>query len=288
MAVGVLLALAPVALASSSDPAGRSATGLTSRDPASGPVDGGSRDTGGDDDHSGPGGGGDDGDDRSGHGGGDDDPVAVTGPVPTGSTVISILDDDGYTPPTVTIDVGATVTFVNQHHDEHTATGSAFDTGLIGPGLTASVTLDVPGTYAFGCIIHPEMTGTIGVRDADGVVPSPTPPPSAPPPAAALQEVAIIDFGFRPTESVVAMGTTVAWTVTQESPHTVTASDESFDSEILDVGGRFQHTFLDPGTFAYACRLHPEMQATIVVDPSLPAVSPLPGPSAAASPSAGP
>ena len=43
-----------------------------------------------------------------------------------------------------------------------------------------------------------------------------------------------------------------------------------------------------PGTFAYACRLHPEMQATIVVDPSLPAVSPLPGSSAAASPSAGP
>ena len=184
--------------------------------------------------------------------------------------------------------MGGTVTFVNQHHDEHTATGSAFDTGLIDPGLTASVTFDAPGSYAFGCIIHPEMTGTISVRDAQGVVPSPTPPPSAPPAAAALAEVAIIDFGFQPTESVVAIGTTVAWTVTQQSPHTVTADDASFDSDILDVGGRYEHMFLEPGTFAYHCRLHPDMHGTIVVDASLPAVSPLPGSSVAASPSAGP
>ena len=108
-------------------------------------------------------------------------------------------------------------------------------------------------------------------------MPSPTPPASAPPVTAAVEEVAIIDFGFEPTESVVAIGTTVAWTVTQVSPHTVTADDGSFDSGILDVGGRFQHTFLEPGTFAYACRLHPEMLATVVVDPSLPAVSPAPG-----------
>jgi plastocyanin len=227
-------------------------------------------------------------DDRSGRRGGDEDPVPVTGPIPTGSAVIAILDDDGYTPATLEIDPGGSVTFVNQHHDEHTATGSAFDTGIIEPGLTATVTFDTPGSYAFGCIIHPEMTGTIGVRDASGVVPSPTPPPSAPPASAAIRDVAIIDFAFQPTESVVAIGTTVAWTVTQQSPHTVTAADGSFDSGILDVGGRFQHVFLDPGTFAYACRLHPEMQATIVVDPTLPAVSPLPVPSASALASAGP
>jgi plastocyanin len=228
----------------------------------------------------------DDDDDRSGHGGGDEDPVPVTGPIPTDSAVIAILDDDGYTPSVLEVDVGGSVTFVNQHHDEHTATGAAFDTGIIEPGLTATVTFDTPGSYAFGCIIHPEMRGTIGVRDASGVVPSPTPPPSAPPASAAIADVAIIDFAFQPTESVVAMGTTVAWTVTQQSPHTVTAADGSFDSGILDVGARFQHTFLDPGTFAYACRLHPEMQATIVVDLTLPAVSPLP--SAIAGPSAGP
>jgi plastocyanin len=228
----------------------------------------------------------DDDDDRSGRRGGDEDPVPVTGPIPTGSAVIAILDDDGYTPSALEVDAGGSVTFVNQHHDEHTATGSAFDTGIIEPGLTATVTFDTPGSYAFGCIIHPEMTGTIGVRDTSGVVPSPTPPPSAPPASAATADVAIIDFAFQPTESVVAMGTTVAWTVTQQSPHTVTAADGSFDSGILDVGARFQHTFLDPGTFAYACRLHAEMQATIVVDPTLPAVSPVP--SGIPAPSAGP
>ena len=218
----------------------------------------------------------------------DEDPVVVTGPIPSGASVIDLFDDDCFTPGTATIDMGASVTFVNHHSDEHTATGSAFDTGLIDTGETATVTLETPGTYAFGCIIHPEMTGTIGVRDASGLVPSPTPPASAPPATAAVVEVAIIDFGFEPTESIVGVGTTVAWTVTQQSPHTATAADGSFDSGILDAGGTYQHTFLEPGTFAYACRLHPEMQATVVVDPSLPAVSPLPGAPAGASPSAGP
>lgn len=230
----------------------------------------------------------DDDDDRSGRRGGEERPVPVTGPIPSGTAVVDILDDDGFTPPQLEVDAGGSVTFVNQHHDEHTATGSAFDTGIIEPGDTATVTFDTPGTYAFGCVFHAEMTGTIGVRDASGVVPSPTPPSSAPPASAALTEVAVIDFGFEPVESVVPMGMTVAWTVTQASPHTVTAADGSFDSGILDVGGRFQHTFLEPGTFAYACRLHPQMQGTIVVDRSLPAVSPLPGPSASAGPSAGP
>jgi plastocyanin len=230
----------------------------------------------------------DDDDDRSGRRGGDADPVPVTGPVPSGSTVIAILDDDRYTPSTVEIDAGGSVTFVSQHHDQHTATGSAFDTGLIDPGQTATVTFDTPGTYAFGCIIHPEMTGIIGVRDASGVVPPPTPPPSGPPPSVAVREVAIIDFGFEPAESVVAAGTTVVWSVTQESPHTITADDGSFDSDIVDVGGRYQHTFSDAGTFAYHCRLHPQMQAIIVVDPSLPAVSPIPAASVAAPPSGAP
>ncbi len=218
----------------------------------------------------------------------DDDQVAITGPIPSGTTVIDIFDDDCFTPGTATVDMGGSVTFVNHHSDEHTATGSAFDTGRIDTGQTATVTLDTPGTYAFGCVIHPEMTGTIAVRDASGVVPSPTPQSSAPPVTAAIEEVAIIDFGFDPIESVVAIGTTVAWTVTQQSPHTVTAVDGSFDSGILDVGGTFQHTFTDPGTFAYACRLHPDMQASVVVDPSLPAVSPLPGASPGPSASTGP
>jgi hypothetical protein len=67
----------------------------------------------------------------------------------------------------------------------------------------------------------------------------------------------------------------------------VTAADGSFDSGILDAGGTFQHTFLEAGTFAYACRLHPEMQGSVIVDPSLPAVSPLPEAPPGPSPSAG-
>jgi plastocyanin len=234
---------------------------------------------------------------RDGHGGDDDadddvdrddEPIEVVGAIPTGTTVISIVDDDSYRPSVVEIDPGGSVTFVNQHHDEHSATGSAFDTGVIGPGFTATVTFDRPGSYAFACRFHPEMTGTIGVRDSTGVVPEPTAPPSALPPTAASVPVDIADFAFEPLESVVAVGTTVTWTNTGPSPHTVTGADGSFDSGVLDVGGTSPHTFDQPGTFAYACRLHPDMQATVVVDPSLPGVPGAPSVSpGAASPSPG-
>jgi len=192
-----------------------------------------------------------------------DDPVTVTGPIPTGSLVIDIIDDDGYTPASLEIDLGQQVTFVNQHHDEHTATGGGFDTGIIQPGATSTVTFDTPGRYAFACQFHAEMTGTIAVRGADGVVPEPSPVASPPAEAVAID---IVDFEFAPLSLTIPVDTTVVWTDAGQSPHTVTAADESFGSDILEPAGTFAHTFDTPGTFAYACRLHPEMQAVIVVE----------------------
>jgi plastocyanin len=38
--------------------------------------------------------------------------------------------------------------------------------------------------------------------------------------------------------------------------HTVEADDGSFKSETLIGGGRFEHRFEQPGTFAYHCGFH--------------------------------
>ena len=40
-------------------------------------------------------------------------------------------------PGELTVDLGQTVAFVNAHSDEHTATGSGFDTGIIPEGSPA-------------------------------------------------------------------------------------------------------------------------------------------------------
>ncbi len=119
-----------------------------------------------DDDSSGPGSGGDSGQGRGrGRGRGGDEAVAIIGEVPAGSVEIRIVSDDagGFVPGELTVDLGQSLTFVNAHDDEHTATGSGFDTGIIAPGALATVVLDTPGAYPYACQFHPEMTGTVVV-----------------------------------------------------------------------------------------------------------------------------
>ena len=77
-----------------------------------------------------------------------------------------------YTPSTVTISAGGTVTFSNTDTAPHTSTsGSAangpdgvFDTSLIMANASYSVTLSDAGTYTYFCMVHPWMEGTIIVE----------------------------------------------------------------------------------------------------------------------------
>ena len=76
----------------------------------------------------------------------------------------------------------------------------------------------------------------------------------------------IIDFAFEPVKLEVAAGSTITWTNTGEYPHTVSADDASFDSEILLPTKTFSLTLTQPGTYAYHCNIHKQdMTATIVV-----------------------
>jgi plastocyanin len=153
------------------------------------------------------------------------------------------------------------VTFINADDDPHTATGSGFDTGAIQPGGTATVVLDTPGTFAYSCQFHPVMTGSIGVRDENGQVPPPA-QSAAPAGAASVQ---IVNLSFDPSTLTVPAGTTVSWSNEDAVPHTVTAEDGSFDSGIFDPGSTFSWEFTTPGTFAYVCNLHPQMQGSVDV-----------------------
>ena len=75
------------------------------------------------------------------------------------------ISDFKFTPATVTIHSGDTITWTNDGPSEHTATASngSFDTGLLKKGQSASHTFTQPGTYAYICTIHPFMHGTIVV-----------------------------------------------------------------------------------------------------------------------------
>jgi len=93
-------------------------------------------------------------------------------------------------------------------------------------------------------------------------------PPASVPPAATGDSITIANFAFNPPTLTVKVGTTVTWTNTDSATHTVTWADGSPASGSLTVGGTaYTRTFDSPGTFAYACGIHPAMKGTVVVEP---------------------
>lgn len=70
-----------------------------------------------------------------------------------------------YSPGTLTVAAGTTVTWVNQDVVIHTVTSDdgLFDSGSMRPGDRFSLTFATPGTFTYACIPHPFMRGTVVV-----------------------------------------------------------------------------------------------------------------------------
>ena len=177
-----------------------------------------------------------------------------------------------FRPATLTVGVGATVTFFNDDGRTHTATANDFswDSGNFDPGQSYQKTFNTPGTVGYFCVIHPDMIGTIVVAGGDGSAPAP-PPTTAPDPTPAApipatsQQVEIIDFDYSPTALTIAAGASVTWRNTGPTPHTVTSDVGAFDSGYMFTTDTYTSTFPEAGTFNYYCTLHPEMRAAVIV-----------------------
>ena len=73
------------------------------------------------------------------------------------------IQNFSFGPAELTVPAGTTLTVTNADSDPHTLTADdgSFDTGRIEPGVSATITLDQPGTYTYHCNFHESMTGTI-------------------------------------------------------------------------------------------------------------------------------
>lgn len=78
-------------------------------------------------------------------------------------------------------------------------------------------------------------------------------------------KVEIADFAYDPDPVEVEAGGKVTWINRDAEPHTATAEDDSFDTGTLDEGKLKSESFKEPGTYAYICSIHPEMQGTVKV-----------------------
>lgn len=75
---------------------------------------------------------------------------------------------------------------------------------------------------------------------------------------------------FDPEEITVAVGTTVVWQDRSGVPHTVTSGSRGNPTELFDesvpAGDSFRFRFSDVGRYEYHCRLHPGMDAVVIVE----------------------
>ena len=76
------------------------------------------------------------------------------------------IDNFSFGPQTVTVPVGATVTWTNQDDIPHTvvSTDGVFKSKVRDTDERFSYTFTKPGTYSYFCSVHPKMTGQVVVK----------------------------------------------------------------------------------------------------------------------------
>lgn len=103
--------------------------------------------------------------------------VSIRGTAAQDGAAVSIVDF-AFDPATIEIPAGATVTWTNLGRGPHTVSDTGdFNSGLLAPGATFSLTFNEPGAYPYFCKIHPDrMMGTVVVT---GSAAAPPPAPEA-------------------------------------------------------------------------------------------------------------
>jgi plastocyanin len=94
---------------------------------------------------------------------------------------------------------------------------------------------------------------------------SPAPVMAPAPAPSPISVVHVKNFAFVPDKVTINAGQSVRFVQDDDTPHTVTATDNSFDSGNLDKGKTWTHTFDKAGTYAYFCAYHTYMKGTVVV-----------------------
>ena len=87
-----------------------------------------------------------------------------TAPVPGANEVF--MTGSMFTPASITVNKGTTITWTNQESLTHTVTSntSVFNSGDMGNGKTFSFTFSTAGSFPYHCIYHSGMTGTVTVQ----------------------------------------------------------------------------------------------------------------------------
>jgi plastocyanin len=99
-------------------------------------------------------------------GGGTDTTAGTDTTVGSDATNAVLIASFAFSPSSLTVKVGDTVTWTNNDSASHTvvADDGSFKSADLGQGASYQFTFKTAGTYTYKCSIHPSMTGTIVVQ----------------------------------------------------------------------------------------------------------------------------
>jgi plastocyanin len=157
--------------------------------------------------------------------------------------------------------------------DDSSGSGSNDDRGkvetrVLQPGESVSIELNLrEGVYKLECNVdgHDDMGMEMLFEVKKGAPLATTKAAPASPQAGKAVAADIRGFVFEPATIQAKVGQEVTWTNHDPAPHTVTQESGGFDSGQLASGGKFAHTFHQPGEYHYLCALHPGMKGTVIV-----------------------
>jgi plastocyanin len=93
-------------------------------------------------------------------------PIVAANDQPSAANAAVKIDNFVFGPQTITVSVGATVTWTNSDDIPHTAvsTDGVFKSKVMDTDEKFSYTFTKAGTYSYYCSIHPKMTGQVVVK----------------------------------------------------------------------------------------------------------------------------
>ena len=93
-------------------------------------------------------------------------PSVTANDQPTAANTEIKIDNFVFGPQTLTVPVGATVTWTNEDDIPHTSvsTEGLFKSKVLDTDENFSFTFSKAGTYPYFCSIHPKMTGSVVVQ----------------------------------------------------------------------------------------------------------------------------
>jgi plastocyanin len=94
--------------------------------------------------------------------------VRVHAQQPASAAMEVKIDNFSFSPATLTVAVGTTVTWTNQDDIPHTVVSTddprAFRSKVLDTDERFTYTFSKAGTFAYFCSVHPKMTGTVVVK----------------------------------------------------------------------------------------------------------------------------